>query len=261
MQGVRKVQQRKLFEAVAEQLREAIASGRLQAGDKLLETELAEQFGVSRGPIREALRELSRDGLVVDLPRRGTVVSSATLGDLIEVYDVREALESFSTAQAVARASSADLERLRQRYQVMARAWHSRTAGNIDRMNADLDFHREIFRVAGNTRMTALFEQFASQTAMLLRAAMQMNPTLRISPPDEVHEGIIEALVARDEAGVKTAVAAHYRHTRDRLFAFVDEQGATGPGDHAAHDGGDDGDDAAAKTQSGRTARRPDAPA
>src|SRR5436190_3117591 len=149
MQRVSKVHHPKLFETVAEQLREAIIAGELRPGDKLLETELADEFGVSRGPIREALRELSREGLVVDLPRRGTVVSTATLGDLIEVYDVRESLETFAAAQGIGRATPADLTSLRNHFSVMSRLWHSRSAAHADRMNADLEFHREILRIAG----------------------------------------------------------------------------------------------------------------
>ena len=223
MQRVSKVHHPKLFETVAERLREAIIAGELRPGDKLLETELADEFGVSRGPIREALRELSREGLVVDLPRRGTVVSTATLGDLIDVYDVRESLETFAAVQVAARATPADLASLQERFQVMSQAWHARTAAHADRMHADLEFHREILRIAGNTRMIVLYEQLASQTALLLRTAMDLNPTLQLSPPDAVHELMVDAIVARDGDAVRDAVANHYRHTRERLFSFIDE--------------------------------------
>ena len=79
---------KQLWEAVADQLRDEILEGRLAAGSRLVETELADRFGVSRGPVRDALRELARAGLAVDLPRRGTFVSSLTERDLLEVYDI-----------------------------------------------------------------------------------------------------------------------------------------------------------------------------
>ena len=82
-----------LWESIAEFLRAAILSGELEPGSKLIETELAERFGTSRGPIREAIRELAREGLVTELPRRGTLVSTLTAHDLSEVYAVRQALE------------------------------------------------------------------------------------------------------------------------------------------------------------------------
>lgn len=224
MQRVSKVSHPKLFETIAQKLREAIIGGELRPGDKLLETELAGEFGVSRGPIREALRELSREGLVVDLPRRGTVVSTATLMDLIEVYDAREALETFAAIQVATKATSADLARLQNRLAVMARAWNSRSTAFANRMNADLEFHREILRIAGNTRIINLYEPLATQTAVLLRTAIDMNPSLELSPPDAVHQSMAEALVAGNVDAVREAVANHYRHTRERLFTFIDEQ-------------------------------------
>jgi DNA-binding GntR family transcriptional regulator len=224
MQRVSKVNHPKLFETIAQQLRDAIVQGELGPGDKLLETELADQFGVSRGPVREALRELSREGLVVDLPRRGTLVSTTTLGGLIEVYDVREALETFAAIQVVTNATSGDLSGLQGLFKVMERAWHSRSAAHAKRMKADLDFHREILRIAANKRMIGLYEQLATQTAVLLRNAMDLNPSLQLSPPDAVHQSMVDALVARDVEAVREAVAGHYRHTRERLFTFVDEQ-------------------------------------
>ena len=224
MRGVTKLHHPKLFEAVAEQLRAAIVSGELRPGDKLPETELAQQFGVSRGPIREALRELSREGMVVDLARRGTLVSTVTLGDLIEVYDVREALETFATSLVIARATTSDLSRLRALSGVMQRAWRSRSIPHAKRITADLDFHRAIHQIAGNARMLVLFDQLATQTSLLLRSAMETNPTLQLSPPDEVHEGILSAILAGDTIGAREAVSGHYRHTRERLFTFFEEQ-------------------------------------
>ena len=74
-------------------MRTAILDGTLPSGTKLVESELADRFGTSRGPVREAIRELAREGLVAELPRRGTVVSTLTARDLAEVYAVREGLE------------------------------------------------------------------------------------------------------------------------------------------------------------------------
>ena len=224
MPRVTKVYQPKLFENVASQLREAIIGGELRPGDKLLETELAEQFGVSRGPIREAIRELARDGLVIDLPRRGTLVSAATLGDLIELYDVREALESFTVKSTINRAKPTQIARLTHLNARSQKAWHSRTSSYADQITADLEFHGEIFRIAGNSRMLHVYDQLRAQTAMLLRTAMVTNPTLMMGgPPDEIHQRIRDAVAARDTAGACNAIAAHYEYTRERLFDYVSD--------------------------------------
>jgi GntR family transcriptional regulator of gluconate operon len=223
---VKKVRHPKLFEVVTDQLRESIMSGDLRPGDRLpLETELAEQFGVSRGPIREALRELEREGLLADLPRRGTIVSAPTFNELTEVYDVREALELFAVTAAIERGGSDRFAGLTERNKALKRAWRSRTSDPFDRVDTDMDFHREIFRLADNARMQALFEQFARQTSGLLRTVVETDVPLRsLSPPDVVHEGILRGILAGDPVAAREAVTEHYRHTREWLFSSVEDQ-------------------------------------
>jgi DNA-binding GntR family transcriptional regulator len=221
MTSVVKVQSPKLFEAVVSQLREAIINGELVPGDKLRETELADQFGVSRGPIREALRELAREGLVIDLPRRGTLVSVPNFGDLVEVYDLRQALESFAIGEAIRRATREDLATFASLYDASMRLWHSADATNADRWAADYEFHREILKVAGNTRMIAFYEQVLAQCDMLIRLAVRMNHALELSPPDVMHKSIADAIQARDVDAAVAAVVDHYRLTRERLFTFA----------------------------------------
>jgi GntR family transcriptional regulator of gluconate operon len=233
---VKKVRHPKLFEVVTDQLRDSIMSGDLRPGDRLpLETELAEQFGVSRGPIREALRELEREGLLADLPRRGTIVSVPTVRELMEVYAVREAIELFAVTAAIERGSANEFADLGERNKALKRAWRNRTSDPFGRVETDMDFHREIFRLAGNSRMQALFEQFARQTALLLRTAVETDvPLPSLSPSDVVHEGILQAMLAGDQRTARAAVTEHYRHTREWLFASVTDQPAS-PG------GGDEG--------------------
>ncbi|HYO43600.1 MAG TPA: GntR family transcriptional regulator, partial [Candidatus Limnocylindrales bacterium] len=100
---------KQLWESIADQLRDEILDGRLGAGSRLLETELADRFGVSRGPVRDALNELARQGLAEDLPRRGTFVSSLSEHDLEEVYVLRRAIEEAAVRLAIGKASDADM--------------------------------------------------------------------------------------------------------------------------------------------------------
>ena len=218
-----------LWETVSSALRQSILSGEYQPGMKLIETDLAEHFGVSRGPIREALRELAREGLVVDLPRRGTLVSTVTLGDLTEIYEVREALECAAVARVVESATPARLEHLRKLLEASESLWpvvdKTPTPSGADysaALAADFAFHQEILRLSGNRRMAAAYEQMAIQTGLLIRTALSVNPTLRWSPPKQVHRHILSALVARDVDRAKAAVSDHYAHTSERLFTFVD---------------------------------------
>ena len=111
------LEHKQLWESVADQLREEILDGRLAAGTRLVETELAARFGVSRGPVRDALSDLSRVGLTVDLPRRGTFVSSLTERDLEEVYVIRRAIEEAAVRLAIERATD---DRVAALFEVLA---------------------------------------------------------------------------------------------------------------------------------------------
>lgn len=211
------LEHKQLWQSVSDQLRDEILDGSLPAGARLVETELAERFGVSRGPIRDALRELSRSGLTVDLPRRGTFVSSLSESDLEEVYVIRRAIEEAAVRLAIERASDADiagmihdLEEVEAAYErgALAAAWE-----------ADMAFHRTYCRLSGNERLLALFDRLASQTVLLMRTALERRASLGWTPPPAYHRRIAEGIAARDVAAAVEAVGAHYQYTQDRLLA------------------------------------------
>lgn len=204
-----------LWETVLARLREAILSGDLPAGSKLVEADLAERFATSRGPIREAVRELAREGLVVEFERRGNVVSTLDARDLNEVYAVREALEVGAAGLLIDRADPPALERLEGHLQAFEQgAEGDSVASSVH----DLAFHRELVALAGNARMAAINEQMLIQTAHLLRIAAEGRPTLRSAMRPSAHRAILDALRERDLARMREAIAEHYRYAEERLF-------------------------------------------
>jgi len=208
---------KQLWESVADQIREEILDGRLPAGSRLVETELADRFGVSRGPVRDALAELARDGLAVDLPRRGTFVSSLTEADLAEVYVLRRAIEEAAIPLAVARATEADIAEL---FEILADV--EAAYGRDDLAAAwetDMAFHRAYCRLSGNGRLLALFDHLASQTVLLMRTALGAHESLGWTPPVEYHRHIATGIAEGDIRGAVEAVGTHYQYTQDRLFA------------------------------------------
>ena len=207
-----------LWEGVTAALREAIVSGNIRAGANLVEADLAAHFGVSRGPIREALRELAREGLAVDLPRRGTVVSTLTFVDIQEVYEVREGLEVTAATLAIERATDPELASLADRVSAMEAAW-DRNADYGESLAADLAFHRDLVALSGNSRLVAAYEQMLSQTQLLVRTAAQLNPRLRLRLKRSAHRDIVGALRARDPAAARAALNEHYAYARGRLFS------------------------------------------
>jgi GntR family transcriptional regulator of gluconate operon len=208
---------KQLWESVADQLREEILDGRLPAGSRLVETELADRFGVSRGPIRDALRELARGGLAVDLPRRGTFVSSLTERDLEEVYVIRRAIEEAAVELAIAKATDADVAEM---FEVLAAAEAAYGSADLaSAWEADMAFHRSYCRLSGNGRLLALYDHLASQTVLLMRTALAARASLGWTPPVEFHRHIANGIEQRDVRRAIDAVGAHYQYTRDRLSA------------------------------------------
>lgn len=212
-----------VWEVVRDRIRSAILSGELPAGQKLVEMELGEQFGISRGPIRVALRELARDGLVVDMPRRGTIVCTITQADLMEVYAVREALEVQAVRDAVAIASRAEREEVNHAHEKLVKAWDDDNFKEA--ANADMYFHHAIILLARNQRLADIYEQMAHQNLLLLITASESDVSLRTAPLKEIHQEMADAVMARDMQRAVRAVRRHYEYTRSRLLGSLDEGG------------------------------------
>ena len=207
-----------LWQVVFERIRSEILAGTFPPGTKLVESELGERFGTSRGPIREAIRELAREGLVAELPRRGTVVSTLTARDLAEVYAIREGLELTASRTVIELASDSELVGLEESVVAMDKA--ARSKSTFSEIAAhDFEFHRRLVGLAGNQRMTAINDTMLAQTALLLRTAARANPTLRTDMERPVHRAILDALGSRDVRRAQEAVEDHYRYAEERLFA------------------------------------------
>ncbi|HEX4898260.1 MAG TPA: GntR family transcriptional regulator [Candidatus Limnocylindrales bacterium] len=206
---------RQLWEVVADQLRDEILDGRLPAGSRLVEAELAERFGVSRGPIRDALQELARGGLAVDLPRRGTFVSSLTEHDLEDVYVIRRAIEEAAARLTIERADDTDVAAIFEALALAEAAYGGADLGAA--WDADMAFHRTYCRLSGNGRLLDLFDQLASQTVLLMRTTLDSHASLAWTPPGELHRRIAQAIADRDVGRATEAVGAHYQYTQDRL--------------------------------------------
>ena len=143
------------------QLREAIVSGRLHPGDRLIETELAEQMELSRGPIREAIRLLAREGLVALRQNRGAVVTSVTVEDVLEVYALRAALGSLALRQLVAGRRATP--QVCQRLKLLATRAKSKSARNDQHvlLERELAFQEAIVEESGLRRVAARFRELS----------------------------------------------------------------------------------------------------
>ena len=156
MQGQRKASNTTTSEIVLESLREQIINGTLQPQEKLIEAEIAQKFGLSRGPVREALRQLAVEGLVDYCPNKGCTVALLSPQDAYEVFFLRGSLEKLAIQKSNCRLSDYDLMIMEASIEEFRKAI---LAGNtMKAVHADETFHQQIIRSAQLNRLTKMWE-------------------------------------------------------------------------------------------------------
>jgi DNA-binding GntR family transcriptional regulator len=193
---------------VLEIIRNAILSGELAPGTALVEQELAAQLGVSKTPVREALKTLEGTGLVVMVPYRGATVRELTRADAVAIYDLRLLLEPEAVHRSViARANfSGASEWLRT-----ARA----AAGNAERSMANREFHRLLYAGCGNALLVATLDGLRDRTALVSAASWAKCATWEAEA--EEHEAILAAASAGDADTARRLTAEHVAGFLHRL--------------------------------------------
>lgn len=195
-------------EAAYQKLKEAIKKGSMVPGTRVREVEIAERFGISRTPAREAIRRLESEGLISFVPHNGAVVSKLDHQQTMELYDMREVLEGTAASFAARHASTAELEELEDLI-----ASESEVAEDPDQLaNLNRLIHSAIYRAAHN--------RFLEKSLLGLRDSMALlgGTTLRIegrcAAAHQEHLAILEAIRERDEARAEQAARAHIRNAQ-----------------------------------------------
>lgn len=150
-----------LRDVVFQTLRESILTGELKPGERLMEIHLAEKLGVSRTPIREAIRKLELEGLVTMIPRRGAQVSQITEGNLRDVLEVRRALDALAVELACERITEEELARLKCACQEFEKV--TETGDVVQITQADVRLHDIIVRASGNRRLEQMVNNLSQQ--------------------------------------------------------------------------------------------------
>ncbi|MEH0579989.1 MULTISPECIES: GntR family transcriptional regulator [Streptomyces] len=201
-------------ERVLVTLRQEIIAGRLRPGDRLVERELADRFGVSRVPVREAIRALVAEGFVLfETPRR-TVVRRLSPTDVKELFELREALEVYAAGLAAARATPEDLADLRE---LLASAAHATETGDAEAItDINTRFHDRLLAMAGNTLLISVMEPVGGRLQWLTRRNEEW-PQL-LTEHQELYDAIASGDPERARAHALNHVQANYRSTVRHLF-------------------------------------------
>ncbi|MFC9458197.1 GntR family transcriptional regulator [Streptomyces sp. NPDC058430] len=204
-----------LRDIVGEHLRNSIYDGTLPPGTRLVEQELAQQYSVSRLPVREALRILHNEGLVEHLPTRGVVVRTLDRRQVSELYDLREALEVLAARQAAARVADGAESHLAA---TMKRAGEAAGAGDAAAAHAaNSSLHEEITVLSGNLLLAETLEPIVGRVDWLRRKIEDF--TLIHAE----HEALAEAITNGDPDAAATAARHHVRASRGRTLSGLFE--------------------------------------
>lgn len=211
-------------ELVFRKLRTAILSGRFQPGQRLRERELVSRMGVSRTPIREALRMLELEGLVTTAPYRGPVVTMPTLDSARELFETRAALESQATALFTTRANDGAVARLRACIRNSERALARRRFPGV--LEANNAFHDEIASGCGNALLQSLIANLRDRI-VLLRVESLSYPGRRARSIAE-HRAIVRMIERGNAEGARALVERHIMRAWRAARAQLIQQGRPG---------------------------------
>jgi DNA-binding GntR family transcriptional regulator len=210
-----------LWQRVYEHLHTEIMSDRLPPGTELSEVALSKELSVSRGPIREAMGRLAADGLVTVRPRRGAEVREITPRELIDAYQVREALEVLAIRLAVPRITEPDLDRLSELVDTMAE--HARDGAVADFFTANASFHDLLCELSGNEKLVQVHRRLAAEIGRFHARTLALRGNLDSSVIE--HSEILAAIRAGDADEAARLAAAHVRVPTERLREILGEQG------------------------------------
>ncbi len=200
-------------------LKEGVLRGDLKPGDRLRQDEIAKSLGLSQTPVREALLQLSAQGLVVKDPHKGAYVAKVDLADLEQLYGVRSLLESEGARLGVARLGKAEIRVLRGLVQRMQEALR---AGDLAALReADERFHMALYRASGNERLAQLIVQMWSSFPRYLLWLVPDRPKQSLKE----HAAILRAATRGDAEGAARAVAQHLRSALESLRRYLSREG------------------------------------
>lgn len=209
-----------LRDVVFNTLREAILRGDLVPGERLMELQLAAKLGVSRTPIREAIRMLEQEGLAITIPRKGAIVAGMTEKDMQDVLEIREALEELSVQVACDKITDEEVEKLQRN---MKNFEHSLKSGDLKKMAlADVEFHDVIYQATDNPKLINMLNNLREQMYRY-RVEYLKNPQNHEQLLKE-HEAIYRGIMEKDKDAVTEMIRRHIRNQVAVVKHMIREQ-------------------------------------
>ena len=210
---------------VQEEIERLIMTGELAVGTRVNESELAQRFNTSRGPIREALRALEEAGLVRNEKNRGVFVREISFEEADEIYELREALEEI-IGRRVTRAIAPDgIERLKGMLKAMASAAKAQDVEQYAQLN--LQFHEVLLETAGSQKLIETYRRLIKELLLFRMRALDDGGGLRVSVDE--HRDIVDAIASGDAGRAGRVMRQHVADSRSRMHTAMGRPDAGSP--------------------------------
>jgi DNA-binding GntR family transcriptional regulator len=207
------IEKKTLHEEIANNLRELIMSGELHEGDKIKEDELCSSMGISKTPLREALRVLSVEGLIKLVPNRGSFVSTPTFEEIREMFDIMSVLEGICARTAAKKMSAKDLATLEKLHNRLENNFKRRAQREYIRINNQ--FYAFVQELAGNRTLNQIVNGLRQK--ILLYRYQSLNLPERFEQSIQEHRDLIKAFRKKDPKKVETLMRRHLQKQCDAL--------------------------------------------
>ncbi|MBI5827878.1 MAG: GntR family transcriptional regulator [Deltaproteobacteria bacterium] len=206
-----------LRERIVEFIKDSVITGRLKPGERVPEQEIAESFGISRTPIREAFRQLESDGFITVTPRKGAVVSPITDRDVREFYAIKSLLEGFAARTSCQTLTQKEIKRLESLNAQMKK--HADRDDVKGFFKLDNQFHDTFLKACGNEKLCVLVHHLVQQFERFRITALSLPGRMKDSVKQ--HDEIIDAFRRKDAELVERLVSANAERGRDMLVEEI----------------------------------------
>lgn len=194
-------------------LREDILNDKYKEGEKLGEAKLAEELGVSRTPVREALKQLELNGIVENIPNRGVIVRGISRKDIDDIFAIREAIEGIAASWAVERITDQQLKELKDIHELMEFYAFKKDIHKFAELNTK--FHEIIYEATKSRHLEQILRNFQYYMKKIRIKSLQVEGRLNYTIKE--HEAVLNAFLEKDATKARECIAAHIRNSRQNV--------------------------------------------
>lgn len=219
-----KTNRKSIMNDVVEQVKNAISTGALKPGQRIIEADIAQEMGISRYPVREAILYLQEVGLLHSIPYKGTYISTIDEEELEEIYQLRSALEELAVRLLIEKANDKDIKKLEVIIKEMEHA--NKEEDLVSLVNADIDFHLTICELSGHRKLQEIWKNLQDQITLYMQREKYSYVQSRSKEFTHTHGMIFEALQARNNQLAEFRIRNHINEALNYIKISQTDHGA-----------------------------------